>query len=60
MILKCKNQNQIELIEQYYPTVEILEYAGDKSMFLPIDIWMLGKSMQRMFSWAGFNEDIME
>lgn len=35
---------------EYYPIDEILANKDEKKMFQKIDVWMLGKFLNRMFS----------
>ena len=48
------NQRDIDEVHEYYPVEEILRNKNNKAAFEKIDVWMLGKSFQRILSAANF------
>ncbi len=43
------SKQEVEEVLEYYPVEEILNNKNSKAAFDKIDVWMVGKSFQRMF-----------
>ncbi len=55
------SQSEIAEALEYYPVEEILNSKGNKAAFDKIDVWMLGKSFERMLiSYSQLKNNMIE